>query len=125
MNKYIITDKVSGEVLQTISWGDGREFPQNYPLQENEEMKVSQVEDNVEIFDMYDNKTNQFYILDITDNQVNIENIKSQLAEIELTLSDFQEATWTAMSINEAELPEIWQARLAQKRALREKLITM
>lgn len=121
-NKYIITDKISGEVLQTMQWGDDREFPTNWVLADNEEVVTVQINRDVQLFDIYDANSKEFFTLDISDNELGITDIKFQLAELELELSDFQEATWAALAIDETKLPQIWIDRISQKRDLRAKL---
>jgi len=122
MRKYLIIDKISGEVLQTMQWGDDREFPTNWVLADNEEVVSVQIDRDVQLFDVYDTNSKEFFTLDISDNKLEITDIKFQLAELELELSNFQEATWAALAIDETKLPQIWIDRISQKRDLRAKL---
>ena len=122
MRKYVIINSITGKVLQTIEWGDDRDLPADYPTIEGQEvLTVNEIED-IQPLDVYDSISKKFYILDITDNELEIENIKLQLSELELVLSDFQEETWTVLNINETKLSKVWQDRLLQKRTLRKRL---
>lgn len=122
MRKYVIINSINGKVLQIIKWGDDRNLPEDYPTIDGQEvLTVNDIED-IQPLDVYDAISEKFYILDITDNGLEIENIKLQLSELELVLSDFQEETWAALSIDETKLSQVWQDRLLQKRTLRARL---
>jgi hypothetical protein len=123
LRKYIIVDKLTGNVGQTYQWGEDRDFPTNIELKENEE--VITVEDEIEsidVYNTYDFATKKFYILDLNDKEIEISKILTRLSELDVFLSRVQEDTWTAMSLDETKLPQIWQDRLSEKRTLREKL---
>lgn len=122
IRKYVITDKTSGAVLQTYQWEDDRDFPTEIVLGENEELLTTLVDDEIDIYNTYDSKNNEFYILDVSDTESQINDIKTQLSNLELVLPEFQEDTWTAIGIDEIKLPQIWQGRLKQKRDLRDQL---
>ena len=125
MRKYVIINSKTGKILQIIKWGDDRDIPTNYPIQEGQEiLTVDDVED-IQPLDIYDSVSRRFYILDITDNELEIESIKLKLSELELVLSDFQEETWAVLNIDETKLSFTWQDRLLQKRTLRERLVLL
>lgn len=122
MIEYAIADKITGEITQMMRWNDNRSFPTNIELKANEEVVLVEQGLDVLIKDVYDSASNQFYILDISDKEIDIEDIQHQLAELESVLSDFQEETWKALGVVETNLSQIWQDRLTQKRSLREQL---
>lgn len=122
MIEYAIADKITGEVTQMMGWNDNRSFPTDIELKANEEFVLVEQGLDVLIKDVYDSASNQFYILDISDKEIDIEDIQHQLAELESVLSDFQEETWKALGVVETNLSQIWQDRLTQKRSLREQL---
>ena len=120
---YAIVNKISGNVEQLMSWGDGRVFPSDWELTPTEEVVTLIENQGVEVDDVYNSVANEFYILDISDNELEIEDIKFQLSEIELVLSEFQEETWKALSIDETKLSQVWQDRLLHKRTLKSRLL--
>jgi len=122
MRKYITIDKITGKVLQTVQWGDNRDLPTNFILKENEEVITIDANEVVDTYNIYDFISKTFYLLDITDKDVEISELLTQLSKLDLKLSRFQEDTWTAMEVNELLLPQIWQDRLKQKRNLRDQL---
>jgi len=122
MRKYITIDKITGKVLQTVQWGDNRDLPTNFILKDNEEVITIDAKEVVDTYNIYDFISKTFYLLDITDKDVEISDILTQLSKLDLKLSRFQEDTWTAMGVNELLLPQIWQDRLKQKRDLRDQL---
>jgi len=122
MRKYITIDKITGKVLQTVQWGDNRDLPTNFILKDNEEVITIDANEVVDTYNIYDFISKTFYLLDITDKEVEISELLTQLSKLDLELSRFQEDTWTAMEVNELLLPQIWQDRLKQKRNLRDQL---
>ena len=125
LDKYIIVDKVTGDVLQTIAWGDDREFPLNWDLKDNEQViKVEKVED-ILVQDVYDSVGEQFYILDVTDNELKIADLKEQLQAASIDLTDFQEETWRVLAIDETKLSQIWKDRWDKKKSIKASLAAL
>lgn len=122
MRKYVLVDSISGNVNSILEYGADTDFPSNWVFKKNE--IVITVDDSVDVLpeENYDSKTNTFYVLDITDTEIEIQNISEQLQKVSEKLSDFQEETWSALMIDETKLSRVWRERLANKRVLRSKL---
>lgn len=120
MRTYAIVNTSTGQVMQTYQWGDDRDFPSSIPIEEGYELQVTE-DENVDCFYHTDLKGN-FFILEPSEEELEVEQLKTELRNYEDVLSDFQEATWTAMGIDETKLPQEWQDRLAYKRSLREQI---
>lgn len=123
MRKYVIVNMSSSIVEQIMRWGDNRDFPSDFPL--NEGCSVVTVDNDyvIELGDVYDTSTNEFYILDITDNEIELSELKSKLQALELELPESLEVTWSAtVGFDENRLPMEWLSRLNQKRSIREQI---
>lgn len=125
MRRYIIVDNASGNVLQTHQWGDDRDFPSNIEIKESETLVTVGAEECIDLCNTYDFTSNQFYVLDIDDNSLEISILKEELGNYDSILSDFQEETWRVMGIDESKLESIWQERLAYKRDLRNRILML
>ena len=122
MKKYVTINSISGEFISSIQWNDDREFSSDIMLMSNQEIITVDSSKEVLVSDVYDKKTKQFYILDISDEEIEIEELNFELSKAEEELSEFQEETWRALDIDESKLSQVWQDRLLQKRTLRERL---
>ena len=124
-NKYMIVDKVTGDVIQTMEWGDPRPFPSNWVLNDNEEViTVAKVED-IQVADVYNKVSKEFYILDVTDNELKIADLKEQLQAASIDLTDFQEETWRVLAIDETKLSQIWKDRWDKKKSIKVSLAAL
>lgn len=124
-NKYMIVDKVTGDVLQTMEWGDARPFPSNWVLNDNEEVITAEKVADIQVADVYNKVSEEFYILDVTDNELEIADLKEQLQVASIDLTDFQEETWRALAIDETKLSQIWRERLNKKRSIKTSLAAL
>jgi hypothetical protein len=121
------TIEVDGEMQEVIEQKEIMElkeveFPSSWIFQENEKLVICEDCCYVNLDDVYYEPTNEFYILDVSDDEMEISELQYELAQLELELSNFQEATWIALMIDETQLPQIWQDRLNRKRAIRARL---
>jgi len=122
MRKYVVVDKETGVISCVMQWADNRDLPVDYPVEITNEIYTIDAEADVQYGDIYDFTRESFYILDVSDEEIEIQDIDSQLQDLELVLSDFQEVTWSVLGVVEANLPQLWQDRLRQKRDLRTRL---
>jgi hypothetical protein len=122
IRKYIIVDKISGQVIETMQWADNRDFPTDIQIDVTYDIIVADSGDVILPGDVYDPTLNTFYILDISVVDEEIYAIKYELSQLEIVLSESLEATWQALMLDETKLPQIWQDRLLQKRTLRARL---
>jgi len=125
INKYIIINNITNEVLQIMQWADNRDFPLDWKLESNEELITVDLSDTVEVNDMYDRNTNKFYVKDVTDNEQKKLEYTSELEELQFKLSDFQEETWKVLAIDETKLSQEWQDLLKRKRELRANILSV
>ena len=93
MRKYVFIDETTKVAKTIIQWGDDREFPENYPIEENQ--KIITVDDSllVGVDDVYDDLTGLFYVLeplDIVIVPTELELIQAKVNELEQTLSTLQ-----------------------------------
>ncbi|MFL0245535.1 hypothetical protein [Candidatus Clostridium stratigraminis] len=122
MRRYLKINISKGEVVETFQWNDNRDFPDNIIIEDG--FEIHEVDPEIQDVDIYytsDLKGN-YFILDVSDNDLELTSLKQELAEYEVILSDFQEATWIAMGIDTTKLPQEWQDRLAYKNNLREQI---
>jgi len=120
VKRYVFIDG-GGNINSIIGWVDDRELPPDYIIPTGCIVKTIN-DDSIDIYNTYDAVSDNFYIVDITDKELQISDIKNQLSILDLVLSRFQEDTWTVLNVDETKLPQIWQGRLKQKRDLREQL---
>lgn len=120
MRKFAIVDIATGEVKQTYQWLDDRDFPSNIPIDEGCELQETDME-CVDCFYHTDLKGN-FFIIEPTETELELERLKRELMDYENVLSDFQEATWQGLGIDETKLPQEWQDKLTYKRSLRKQI---
>ena len=89
--KYIIVDNLTGDISQTMEWGDKRPFPENWILKDNEQViKVEKVED-IQLEDVYNSKLDEFYIMEPPENpgtppKTEIEILQEQINELKALL---------------------------------------
>lgn len=126
MIRYVIVDNITSEVKETYQWMDDREFPVEISIPENcILMKVDPEVIDVDLNYVADIPNKQFYVLDVTDEEIELTQLQAELFNYEETLSNFQEATWQGLGIVEANLPQEWQDKLNYKRQLRERIIAL
>ena len=102
MRKYVIIDKTSGQVLQVMEWGDDRDFPSDYPLEENQKIVTVSELIEVDLDNVYDDTTGLFYVLEpvivpqkkteveiLQKEQTRQENRLSQIAIDNVTFQEF------------------------------------
>ena len=125
LDKYIIVDKVTGDVLQTMQWADDREFPLNWDLKDNEQVITVEKVADIQLTDVYNKVSKEFYILDVTDNELKIADLKEQLQAASIDLTDFQEETWRVLAIDETKLSQIWKDRWDKKKSINASLAAL
>ena len=123
--KYIIVDNLTGDISQTMEWGDKRPFPENWFLKDNEEVITVDKLEDIQLEDVYNKVSKEFYILDVTDNELKITDLKEQLQAASIDLTDFQEETWAALQVDETKLSQIWRDRLNKKRLIKTNLAAL
>ena len=125
MRKYVIVNISNSIAEQIMQWGDDRDFPSNIPLSESD--KLITVDSNVDVQygDIYNEITNEFYVLEISDNILELSILKMELGNYNSILSDFQEEIFRVNNVDESKLEPIWQERLAYKRDLRSRILAL
>ena len=89
MKKYAFIDKTTAAVKTILQWGDDRNLPVDYPIDENQ--KIIIVDDSllVGIDDVYDNLTGLFYVLEplnIVIVPTELELLQAKVNELEQTI---------------------------------------
>lgn len=91
--KYIIVDKITGDISQTMEWGDKRPFPENWFLKNNEVVITVDKLEDIQLEDIYNSKLDEFYIMEPPENpgappKTEIEILQNQINELKDTLSN-------------------------------------
>lgn len=116
MRRYVFI-KADGSIDSMMQWADERDLPEDYPIPEG--TQVVETDQDVSLWHTYNFTDKQFYILDISDNEVKLTQLQAQLEELEGILSQWQEDTWAALGVDITKLPQYWQDILTQKNDIR------